>query len=192
MQMTMAINPAFLQLRLLRQNSQQPLNGVTNTAKVTGDTTTEAMKNRLAMNEYGMLSRMNAAKIEEMANNLAIRRGELALGENRLGLDTQKLALGQTEQGWREKNWRKAYDTESDNLWQTTALGLGTGAYAAYEGNRRNTLLRQDAAYSRDTNAILSKLVQDYYSKRPPVQTPIGGRNEWYNYEPLKSDAGGL
>jgi len=186
--MTMAINPAFLQSRLLRQNSQQPLNGVTNTYKATADTTTEAMKNRLATNEYGMTSRMNAARIEEMANRLAIQKGELALGEKRLGLDTQRLGLGQTEQGWREKNWRKAYDTEKDNLWKTTAFGLGTAGYAAYEGNRRNTLLREDAAYTRNTNAILSNLVQEYLRSRQPGQIPV----EAQPYTPNKSIAGGL
>jgi hypothetical protein len=156
MEGTMAINPAFLQAALLKQSARNPLAGTFNTDKVTADQTGQAMKYGLASRAAYMGGRFKDAQIQNMADKLALERGYLGISEGRLGLaqsqlglDTQRLGLSQQEESWREKNWRKNYDTESSNLWKTAALGLGTAGWSAYEGNRRAQALAADAAETR-------------------------------------------
>jgi hypothetical protein len=149
---TMTINPAFLQGALLRNMVQNPLSGTGSTAKVTAQQSDAAMKDMLAQRSYGLRKRMNEAQTTEMANKLAlskgyleIDRGKYGIEEKQLGLAEQRLGLANQEQNWREKNWRKGYDTEKQNMWTTAALGLGTAGWSAYEGSRRADLIRAEA-----------------------------------------------
>lgn len=180
---TMAINPAFLQGSLLRQSVMNPLAGGFNTNKVTAENTSAAMKQNLANRETGIRSRMNEAMTVEMANKLALEQGylgigqgRLALGQRQLGLDTQRLGLSQQEQGWREKNWRKNYETEKSNLWKTGAMGLGTAAWSAYEGNRRAREQDADRELMRRTNQNMYAM---QIASLPPPVAQAGWANYW-------------
>jgi hypothetical protein len=161
---TMTINPAFLQGALLRNMVQNPLSGTGSTAKVTAQQSDAAMKDMLAQRSYGLRKRMNEAQTTEMANKLALSKGYLEIDkgkygieEKQLGLAEQRLGLANQEQNWREKNWRKGYDTEKQNLWTTTALGLGTAGWSAYEGARRADLIRQETEQKRKDMDELKK-----------------------------------
>lgn len=134
---TMTINPAFLQSALLKNKSKNPYSAVDSTADVTAKQTGAAMRDMLAQREYGLRNRMNEANIIDMSNRLKLRE--------------QYLGLANQQQDWREKNWRKSYDTEKQNMWTTTALGLGTSAWSAYEGNRRAELLRAETKKNNET-----------------------------------------
>jgi hypothetical protein len=169
---TMTINPAFLQGALLRNMAQNPLSGTGSTAKITAQQSDAAMKDMLAQRSYGLRKRMNEAQTTEMANKLALSKGyleidrgkygiqekELGLAEKNFGLAEQRLGLASQEQSWREKNWRKGYDTEKQNMWVATGLGLGTTGYSAYEGNRR-------AEETRKNTEIMNKFYQDMVKK---------------------------
>ena len=169
--MTMTINPAFLQGALLRNMVKNPLSGTESTAKVTAEQSDAAARDRLAQRSYGLRKRMNEAQIVDMANKLALSKGyldidkgkygiqekEMGLAEKKFGLDEknfglaeQRLGLASQEQNWREKNWRRGYDTNNQNMWTTAALGLGTSAWSAYEGSRRAALTREEAKKNRE------------------------------------------
>jgi hypothetical protein len=162
---TMTINPAFLQGALLRNMVQNPLSGTGSTAKVTAQQSDAAMKDMLAQRSYGLRKRMNEAQTTEMANKLALSKGYLEIDkgkygieEKQLGLAEQRLGLANQEQNWREKNWRKGYDTENQNMWTTAALGLGTAGWSAYEGARR-------AEETRKNTALMNKFYEDMSNK---------------------------
>ena len=175
---TMTINPAFLQGALLRDMVKNPLSGAGITAKVTAEQSDAAARDMLAQRNYGLRKRMNEAQIIDMSNRLALSKGYLdidkgkygiqekemglaeknfGLSEKKFGLDEknfglaqQRLELASQEQNWREKNWRKGYDTNNQNMWTTAVLGLGTSAWSAYEGARRAELIREESKKNRE------------------------------------------
>jgi hypothetical protein len=176
--MTMTINPAFLQGALLRNMVKNPLSGAESTAKVTAEQSSDAARDMLAQRNYGLRKRMNEAQTVEMANRLALSKGyldidkgkydiqekELGLSEKKFGLDEKKFGLAQQrlglasqEQNWREKNWRRGYDTENQNLWTTAAIGLGTAGWSAYEGARRAELIREETKKNREAMELWTK-----------------------------------
>lgn len=155
--MTMSINPAFLQGALLKSSAKNSWGGTGNTAKLTEETTNAAMRDMMAQQAYGLHKKMNDAQIINMAEKLKIAQGYLGIDTAKVGLAGQELGIQQQNQSWREKNWRKTYDTEKSNLWKTAALGLGTGAWSAYEGNRRAEAIRADSALTRQSMADWSK-----------------------------------
>lgn len=179
---TMTINPAFLQGALLRDMVKNPLSGTGSTAKVTAEQSDVAARDRLAQRSYGLRKRMNEAQTVDMANKLELSKGyldidrgkygiqekELGLAEKRFGLDEknfglaqQRLGLASQEQNWREKNWRKGYDTNNQNMWTTAAFGLGTSAWSAYEGARRAELIRAETKRNQKFMEDMAK----YYNK---------------------------
>ena len=177
---TMNINPSLLQSALLRNMAQNQLSGTGNTAKVTADQTSAAMKQRLASGEAYRLKEMNAARITDMADRLALAqgylgldRGKLGIETKRLGLDTSKLGLAQQQEAWQEKNWRKNYDTEKGNLWKTAALGLGTAGWSAYEGNRRAALTRENTTAQKSFYDRMGELLAAQQANKTPIAAGV-------------------
>lgn len=185
---TANINPSLLQSALLRNMVQNQLSGTGNTAKVTADQTSAAMKQRLASGEAYRLKEMNAARITDMANRLALAQGYLGIDQGKLGLDTQrlgletrrlgldtsKLGLAQQQEAWQEKNWRKNYDTESNNLWKTAAFGLGTAGWSAYEGNRRATETRANTEAQKSFYDRMGALLAAQQARKTPIAAGVG------------------
>ena len=50
---------------------------------------------------------------------------------------------------WKKDFLQNRLDDEERNLWLSTALGLGTAGWSAYEGARRNRLTEQDVEENR-------------------------------------------
>ncbi len=102
--------------------------------------------------------------------DIDIAKQKLGLGEKKIGLGERELALKGRgvdleaqrvglanqwqDQMFAQENWRRDFlenklDDEERNLWLSTALGLGTAGWSAYEGARRNKLTQEDAELNR-------------------------------------------
>lgn len=94
---------------------------------------------------------------------LDIAKSRLGLGERKVGLDERKLGLEESRIGlagrysdlaFGQEQWKRDFldnklADEERNLWLSTALGLGTTGWSAYEGNRRAKLIEAETEENR-------------------------------------------
>ena len=171
----MAINyedPRFQQV-LLRKGAMNPWGGSRGNAREVGAWAGEQTKFGLEFGRLGLMQKMNAARINQMSF-------EQGMGQKRLGLEGQYVGLGEKELGIKSQMADLAAVAQrehfSQNKWQynakirslasaqsdldlSTWLGLGTSAYAGYEGYQRKKTLEADAAEQKDFNTKIKKLL---------------------------------
>ena len=150
-------NDPVLQKLLQKRAAMNPYGGVRSVAPEIEKYMGEQEKRRLQLNQVGLEGKMNTAKIGNMAfergimeKNMGLQQGyidlagkEFGLAEKGFGIRSQLAALANEEAAWRHSMVKKNINQQKNELNLQTLLGLGTAGYAAYEGNRRATEVRE-------------------------------------------------
>ena len=174
----MAINyddPRFQQV-LLRKGAMNPWGGSRGIAKETGQWAGEQTKTGLDFGRLGLMQKMNAARINQM-------QFEQGMGEKRVGLEGQYVGLGEKNLGIKSQMMDLAGKSQENNFAQNrwkynaqirnladaestlnlaTWLGVGTSAYAGYEGYTRKKKLEEDAVEQKKWNEEMKEMMRNH------------------------------
>jgi hypothetical protein len=177
------MNDPRLQQILQKRMAKEYWGGVAGFAPEIAAYGQQEAKRGVQMGDVYLRKQMQGAQMEQMTHeqkmaekNLGLATGYLGLGQQEFGLKEKGYSISERGMGisernqsiaeqvqqqrqaqgsWENKWFNKNLDQKSKELNLTTALGLGTAAWAGYEGYRRNQILTEDR---NDTKEFKRKL----------------------------------